>query len=196
MTTHAADERRRARLLRDREPDPERAQHDLEERDQGHLGRRDQPRAEGEEGQAEPHLARAEEEEQPEVGAADLARIGERRRDHEHDELREASRGRHRDLAVPARDHHDDREGERHEECDRLAADPLARRPADHDADAGESEQHRDPGAPADRLSQHDPGEDRGRDRRQRLQEEDVRDRGLVQRDDEGARSDRHRERE
>ena len=42
---HAAEERRRARPLRQDEPDPERAEHDLEQRDQRHLGGRDQPAA-------------------------------------------------------------------------------------------------------------------------------------------------------
>ena len=45
-----------------REPDPQRAEHDLEQRDERHLGGRDQARAECEEDESEPDLPDAEHE--------------------------------------------------------------------------------------------------------------------------------------
>jgi MFS family permease len=53
----AAGERRAARPLPDREPHPQRPEHDLEQGDQGDLGGGDEARAEGQEDQAEPDLA-------------------------------------------------------------------------------------------------------------------------------------------
>src|SRR6266540_3351786 len=60
-------DRSRGRLLRDGDPDPERPEDDLEQRDQSHLGGGQEPRAHGHEGEAEAHLADAEEDEEQKV---------------------------------------------------------------------------------------------------------------------------------
>src|SRR6266545_4050865 len=63
----AAGDRGGGRLLRDGDPDPERPEDDLEQRDQSHLGGGQEPRAHGHEGEAEAHLADAEEDEEQKV---------------------------------------------------------------------------------------------------------------------------------
>jgi hypothetical protein len=69
------------------DPDPEWAEDDLEQGDEGDLRSREEPCTDGEEGETEPHLPEAEDDEQYEVVRADLARRRERRRDCE-DEVR------------------------------------------------------------------------------------------------------------
>ena len=89
------------------------------------------------------------------------------------------------------RDH--ERAGERHRHQDRQPEAERVRpaRTADHQRDAADRNRHREPGPAAHRLA-HEHAEDRGENRRERLHEEDVRDRGVVQRDDERAGGDRH----
>ena len=79
----AADQRGRARLFAQGDPDPQRAEHDLEQGDQRHLGGRDQARADRQEDQAEADLGHAEAGEQRQVFRADLRGRRERRRAHE-----------------------------------------------------------------------------------------------------------------
>ena len=115
----AADDRHQRRRLRDGDPRPERPEDDLQQRDQRHLGRDDQPGAHREEHQPETHLTDAEQHEEDEVALADARGCGERP-DHEDDEqLREADRRRHRDVAPVAGDDDADRERERHQRARR-----------------------------------------------------------------------------
>src|SRR3954468_15025081 len=86
----AADERERAGALVQRQPYPERPQHDLEQRDEPHLRGWYQPRADGEQGEAEPDLADAERRQPPDVIAADRAGCGEGKEGRDEDRLREA----------------------------------------------------------------------------------------------------------
>jgi hypothetical protein len=91
----AADERERARALVEGEPDPQRAEHDLEQRDEAHLRGRYQSGADRQEDESEPDLADAERRQPADVVARDLARGGERKECEDEDGLREA-RGRRR----------------------------------------------------------------------------------------------------
>ena len=71
------------------------------------------------------------------------------------------------------------------------AEQAAAPRAADHQADAEQRDRHRDRRPTRDRLAERDPGEQRRGDRRYGLQEEDVRDRRVIQRDDEEAGGER-----
>ena len=117
--------------------------------------------------------------------------MGERP-DHEDDEqLREADRRHHRDVAPVPRDDDADGEGERHHERGADAEQAAAPRAADHQPHSEQRDRHRDAGPRRDRLAERDPGEQRRGDRRHGLHEEDVRDGRVIQRDDERARRDR-----
>src|SRR5829696_9276607 len=86
----AADEGERGGPLVEREPYPQRAEHHLEQSDEAHLRRRYQPRADGEQREAEPDLPNAECREPREVAAADLAGTREGKKDRDEDHLRQA----------------------------------------------------------------------------------------------------------
>ena len=94
------------------------------------------------------------------------------------------------------RDHDAAGEGERHQEREADPERAAAPRAADHEPDAEQRDHHGEPRPGGDRLAQRDPGEERRRDRRDRLQEEDVRDGRVVEGDDERARRDRGRDRD
>ncbi len=180
-----ADQRHVRRPFRPREPDPERAEHDLEQGDQRHLGRGQEPGAHRQEREPEPDLRAAEQDEQDEVVQAHTAGMGERAGGGEHEQLREADRGRHRDVAPMARDHDADREGEGHQHREQEADAVRAARATDHHGHSGERHGHRRRRSRRRSLVQREPGDRRGGDRRGRLQEEDVRDGRVVERDDE-----------
>ena len=115
------DDRHRVGRLPHRHPRPERPQHDLQQRDQRHFGRDDQSGAHREEDEPDAHLADPEEDEQGEVAAADGRGMRERADDEDEQQLREADRRHHRDVAPVPRDHDAGGEGERHRERE---ADP------------------------------------------------------------------------
>src|ERR1700754_283989 len=117
----AADERRPGRLLPARapparEPHPERAEHDLEQRDERDLGSRYALRTEREEREPESRLARAEAGEHPQVIPADVSEARKRRGAGEEDDLREAGRRHHRDVGAVPGEEDAPGEGERHDD--------------------------------------------------------------------------------
>ena len=121
--------------LRERDPHPERAEHDLEQRDQRDLGGRNQARAQREEDQAEADLGDSEPGQEREVTAADLARVGKRRGEEQHQHLREAGRRRHRDLAPVPRDHDHGGERDGHQQREAHAGQARVVRASDHQPD-------------------------------------------------------------
>src|SRR6266508_2656907 len=97
-------------LLRNGDPDPERPEDDLEQRDQSHLGGGQEPRAYGHEGEAETHLAHAEKSEEQKVTLCSRSWMCEWRRHYNEEDLREADGRQHGNVApVP---HDDDADGE------------------------------------------------------------------------------------
>ncbi len=137
----AARERRRRRTLGERKPHPERSQHHFQQRDQCHLGGRDQPCRHREEGEPEPDLRDAEQGDQHQVGPVDLARTAERYEDEKDQRLREADGGCHRDVAPVPRDDDAHRERERHHHRQREPHAVGAARAADHQPNAGQRDQ-------------------------------------------------------
>ena len=137
------------------EPDPERAEDDLEQRDQRDLGRRDQPPADREQHEAEPDLADAERDEQHEIARPPTSpgcANGPAQRNTSTCERQVAgaidtSRRCRVSTSTPANDvrHHD-----REPEAERV----RPARAADHQHDAAERERHREPGAPGHLLAE------------------------------------------
>ena len=190
-----ADQRGRRGPLRHDDPHPQRAEHDLEQRDRGDLGRRDQPGADREQRQAEADLARAEQDQQHQVAPVDACRGGRtgRRTTKISTWARQVAgaidmcrwwrvitmlTANESGMTIVSR-------------STRML--PLPGAP-DHHADAGERDHHRRPRARRDRLAQADPCEQRREHRRGRLQEEDARDGRVVERDDERRRRERRRD--
>ena len=171
------------------QPHPQRPEHDLEQRDERDLRRRDQPRADRQEREAEPDLARAERGERE-----------ARRRPASSPARRTAGTTRTRKICARQvagsietsrrwRLMTIETANENAISSDRRSPTPppspgppiITPTPASATAIATA-------GPRADRLAERDPGEQRREHGRHRLDEEDVRDRRVVQRDDERAR--------
>ena len=177
------------------EPDPERAENELEQGEDRHLRRRDQARPDREERKARAHLHDPERREDRPVA---LARRAQR-------EQTAGTRGRRAPAKRTSRASSRRRGGDGRSRSPprttrrRGTAATTARVPASNDptaittdADGGEREGH--PGPAVDPLPQEHPAEQRRHHRRGRLHEEDVGDRRVVQREHEPARRDRHRD--
>jgi hypothetical protein len=114
-----------------------------------------------------------------------VAELRERREDDDDQQLREGHGGRHGHAAVPAGDDDDEREREARQQRQAVAEHRAATGRAHHQDDAGERHEHRTYRAPREPLSEEDDaeaGSDEGSDG---LQNQNVGDRGVVQRDNE-----------
>jgi hypothetical protein len=121
-----------------------------------------------------------------------VAELRERREDDDDQELRQGHGRRHGHAAVPPGDDDDERERDTREQRKAVAENWAPARCADHHDDTAESYGHRACRAPGEPLSQEDHAEAGGDEGSDGLQNQDVRDRGVVQRDDERGVGHRH----
>lgn len=190
----AADDRRRTRSLAVSEPHPQWAEYDLEQADQRDLRGRDQPRADREQDQADADLPGAEQHQPQEIAGAeaDAAADRERRRADQQHQLGEHDGRRHRDVTAVTSDHDRARKAERHQNRQAVSERAATSRRADHHAHPEQSDRHRNRGARAEPLAQDDEPQQRRQDGRDRLDEQHLRDRSMVQSDEERSRRERH----
>jgi hypothetical protein len=130
-------------------------------------------------------LATPQQGEPSDVGPGEVAELRERSEDDDDQQLRQGHCGRHGHATVPAGDHDDERERDTCEQRKAVAENRAAARCADHHDDTAQRYGHRACRAPGEPLSQDDHAEAGGDEGSDGLQNQDVRDRGVVQRDDE-----------